>query len=74
MLWIAAKPRVVDERGAVAALLDGQHQREAILGDQLVSLPHVVCHLRSLRHLSAGQEGIDEVIHQDGYVGSVDWL
>jgi hypothetical protein len=47
-----------------------------MLGDQLVSLPlpHVVCNLRSLRHLSAGQEGIDEVIHQDGYVGSVDWL
>jgi hypothetical protein len=27
-----------------------------------------------LRHLAAGQEGVDEIVHQDGYVGGVNWL
>ena len=47
--------------------LDAQQQREAVLGDQLLSLklPHVVCHPRPLRDLAA---------RQDGHVGGVDRL
>src|SRR5215218_17386 len=72
----ASKPRVVDERRTAAVPFDGQQQREAVLGDQLLSLtlPHLVGELRPLRNLAAGQEGVDEVVHQDGYVGGVNWL
>src|SRR5438270_13918252 len=51
---LATEARIVDERGPVAVPLDGQQQREAMLGNQLLSLtlPHVVCHLWALRYLA----------------------
>ena len=73
---LAAKPCVVDERRTAAVSLDGQQQREAVLGDQLLvlTLQHVVGHLRPLRNLAAWQEGIAEIVQLAGYVGGVNWL
>jgi hypothetical protein len=63
---------VIQHRLAALTLLDGQQQRIAMLGPQLVSLGPVVGQRRPAGHLAAGEQDIDARIDQDGHVGRID--
>ena len=71
-----AEARVVEDRRALAAALDGEQQREAVLGQQLraIALQHPVVDAPAAYHLAARQEQVDGVVDQDGHLDRVHGL